>query len=95
LIAISLLPISPEKNTIIYGSNDRGKVVHAEDRVFNKKMKEAAKKLNLKPHYAGIWPHSSKLLYSACDIEGHKGTDGKYYLLDFSRVWPPEAPKPG
>ena len=26
------------------------------------------------------------------DIEGHLGTDGKYYLLDFARTMPPEAP---
>jgi hypothetical protein len=25
------------------------------------------------------------------DIEGHKGTDGRYYVLDFARVFPPEA----
>ena len=33
-------------------------------------------------------------MYSAVDIEGHKGSDGRYYLLDFSRTFPPEAPKP-
>jgi hypothetical protein len=26
------------------------------------------------------------------DLEGHLGHDNKYYLLDFSRVFPPEAP---
>ena len=29
------------------------------------------------------------------DIEGHKGKDGRYYLLDFSRSMPPEAPEFG
>lgn len=29
------------------------------------------------------------------DIEVHKGTDGKYYMLDFSRLWPPEVPTKG
>ena len=24
------------------------------------------------------------------DLEGHKGTDGRYYLLDFSRLFPPD-----
>jgi len=34
------------------------------------------------------------LLHSAADIEGHKGTDGNFYLLDFSRVMPPCPPEP-
>jgi hypothetical protein len=29
------------------------------------------------------------LLYSAGDIEGHLGRDGRYYVLDFSRTFPP------
>jgi len=29
------------------------------------------------------------------DIEVHRGTDGKYYMLDFARLWPPEVPTPG
>ena len=33
-------------------------------------------------------------MYSAVDIEGHKGHDGRYYLLDFSRTFPPENPSP-
>ena len=26
------------------------------------------------------------------NTEGHLGTDGKFYLLDFARLFPPEAP---
>jgi hypothetical protein len=33
------------------------------------------------------------MMYSACDLEGHVGVDGKLYLLDFSRVMPPERPQ--
>lgn len=29
------------------------------------------------------------------DIEVHRGFDGKIYMLDFSRLWPPEVPTPG
>lgn len=48
-----------------------------------------------------IVPVESLILYeliissSPGDIEGHKGTDGNYYLLDFARVLPCEAPAPG
>jgi hypothetical protein len=31
-------------------------------------------------------------VYSAVDIEGHKGTDGRYYLIDFARSFPCEKP---
>lgn len=30
------------------------------------------------------------MLYLCGDIEGHLGQDGKYYCLDFARVFPPE-----
>jgi len=42
-------------------------------------------------------PHlvRSKMLYGPGDIEGHLGRDGKFYLLDFSRLFPPEAPLKG
>jgi hypothetical protein len=45
---MSILPISPD--TIIYGSCDAGRHIHAHDIIFNEKMMQAAKLLNLKPH---------------------------------------------
>ena len=53
-------------------------------------MKEMGEQLNLKPHMVG-WS-KAKLMYSAGDVEGHKGTDGRHYLLDFSRSMPPVDP---
>jgi len=32
------------------------------------------------------------LMYTPVDLEGHRGLDGRDYLLDFSRIFPPEAP---
>ncbi len=34
-------------------------------------------------------------MYGPVDLEGHLAPDGRFYLLDFSRVMPPETPKPG
>lgn len=48
LIALSILPVTPD--TIIYGSCDAGRNIHATNEVFNEKMEHAAKILNLKPH---------------------------------------------
>jgi len=48
LTALSVLPI--QKDTIVYGSCDAGKTVHASSRRLNRKMEEAAQALNLKKH---------------------------------------------
>jgi hypothetical protein len=51
-------------------------------------MEKVAKRLNLKYHETctGVW------LHSAIDVEGHHGTDGRYYLLDLARAFPPQFP---
>lgn len=36
----------------------------------------------------------TEIMYSPADLEGHRGKDGRFYLLDFSRVLPPETPNP-
>jgi hypothetical protein len=56
----------------------------------NKIMQKAAKLLNLKEHY--VEERSSgnkKLIYAAVDLEGHFGLDGRYYLIDTARLFPP------
>lgn len=85
LIALSILPV--EKKTIIYGSADAGRTVHAKSEEFNRIMLNLGKQLNLCPHNVG-----GKIMAACGDIEGHLGKDGKYYLLDFARTFPPEAP---
>ena len=54
-------------------------------------MKEAASLLNLKSHLCGLTTPVE--LAAAADIEGHLGTDNRYYLLDFSRTMPPVRPE--
>jgi len=85
LIAQSLLPV--DKTTIKYGSCDGGHTVHSSIPELNEKMKQAAMQLNLKGHHV-----FSNLIYGAGDTEGHLGKDGKFYVLDFARCFPPEAP---
>lgn len=87
VVAMSLLPIS--KETIVYGSADAGKTVHASDPVFNERMAQAAHMLNLKGHKAGL---SQTTVFGPADIEGHKSkADGKYYLVDYARLMPPQV----
>lgn len=92
LICISVLPIGSK--SIIYGSVDGGVTVHNSDTLLNLKMKKASSLLNLKPHFCG--EREAKTVYSCVDLEGHQGSDGRQYLLDFARVAPPTPPtRPG
>jgi len=88
LIAIALLPI--DRDTIVYGSSDGGQHVHADDPEMNAKMKAIGDQLNLRGHIV-----TDKLIYGPGDIEGHLGRDGRYYVLDYSRLFPAEAPSKG
>jgi len=90
---MSLLPIG--KNSLKYGTSDAGKTIHFDDPLINKKMKAAGQKLNLKGHYVGIKQPSTKKMWGPADIECHLGQDGRYYVLDFARTFPPEAVLPG
>jgi len=90
LVAMSILPID-KKKTLIYGSGDAGKTVAAVDPYFNRMMEEAAKKLNIKGHFCGKDKESLKFLHGPTDIEGHLGSDKRYYVLDFARIYPPTA----
>lgn len=53
-------------------------------------MRRAGARLNLREHLV-----RDTLIVGPGDIEGHQGTDGRFYLIDFGRVMPPEAPLKG
>lgn len=92
LVALSMLPIGGNvngKDSLVYGSDDAGRTVHFDDDVIYEKMKQTAMALNLKGHY--LVADTSRLMYGPGDIEGHLGTDGLHYALDYARVYPPAA----
>lgn len=35
-----------------------------------------------------------RFLYGPGDMEGHRGTDGRYYLIDTARLFPAYPPEP-
>lgn len=86
LMALSLLPI--DRSTLIYGSDDAGRTVVNKTKLFSAKMEQLASKLNLMGHMV----HGTKV-FGPADLEGHRGKDGRFYMLDFSRTFPPECPK--
>jgi hypothetical protein len=91
LIASSLLPLA--KDSLVYGSNDAAQTIHRDNEEFNRLIEIASAKLNLKPHNCGASVQEAKMMYSCVDLEGHVGTDGRFYLLDFSRAMPPVTPQ--
>ena len=85
VVAMALLPIRDGR--LIYGSDDCGKTVHNDVPDFAEKMRIAGEKLNLAGHTV-----NNKLIYVAFDVEGHQAPDGRFYLLDLARTFPPELP---
>lgn len=84
VIASSLLPIG--QKSLIYGSCDAGHTV-ACDASVAPCMRAAGEWLHLKPHLS-----AGREIYAPTDIEVHRGTDGRLWILDTARVFPPEAP---
>ena len=82
-----MLPI--DHSTISYGSSDGGETIHNSSPKLASLMLQAAKKLNLAPHLVGKPPFTTTLA-APVDIEGHCGRDGRFYLIDFARVFPSE-----
>ncbi len=54
-------------------------------------MDEIGGLLNLKKHTVS---KKKVPIVGPGDIEGHKGLDGRYYLLDYARLMPSQAPIP-
>jgi hypothetical protein len=84
LICMSVLPIN--STTIRYGSADAGKTLHLDDPVARQLADQLGTLLNLQPHSPRGRPDVQLRL--PMDIEIHKGFDGHYYMLDFSRLFP-------
>ncbi|KAL6072370.1 Clu domain-containing protein [Balamuthia mandrillaris] len=84
LVAIAQLPITAD--TIVYGTGDGGKRIHNDDAKMAIAMQTVANRLNLEPHKVGMYE-----IAVCADIEGHMGKDGKRYVIDYGRVFPPEG----
>lgn len=82
----TILTIS--KDTIVYGSHNSGKTVHADIEEVNELMKLAASRINLKGivlhcetlieigHITGTTTGKKRLIYGPGDIEVHKDAVG-------------------
>ena len=92
ITAMSELPISGHDTLILGSMNAGGECdVANKDPTFSKMVHQASEAMGLKPHYVtNNRTAGGEIEISCCvDLEGHKGKDGKKYLLDFSRTFPP------
>jgi ubiquitin-protein ligase len=91
LLAESKLPIGPE--TLHYGSADAGITVKDGSACLELKelMKTVGTALNLAGHWCGLTEASRGYLHGPIDVEGHQGHDGRFYVIDLARVFPPTA----
>ena len=79
----------------MYGSSDGGESVHNTDPKLNALMKQVGTELHWAEHKVrggASQGYQSVPIYGAGDCEAHRGIDGRYYLLDLARAFPPESP---
>jgi hypothetical protein len=83
-----LVPIGGSES-LRYGSSDGGKtILRNSDFEIDGKAKEIAEKLCLKQHRVG----ATESLWLAGDVEIHRGTDQRIWLIDLQRLLPPFSP---
>eukprot|EP00698_Gefionella_okellyi_P024703 TRINITY_DN8790_c0_g1_i1.p1 TRINITY_DN8790_c0_g1~~TRINITY_DN8790_c0_g1_i1.p1 ORF type:complete len:1139 (+),score=262.92 TRINITY_DN8790_c0_g1_i1:215-3418(+) len=88
--AIAQLPI--DKSTLVYGSADGGKTIHADLASVNAVLAQMGKQLNLKMHNVPDEHGRPVAMAGPGDLEVHLGRDRRVYVLDTARVMPPEQP---
>ncbi|KAM7374511.1 hypothetical protein PAMP_007164 [Pampus punctatissimus] len=92
VIAQTIVPGILEKNQeqhVVYGSNDYGKTVFTHPR-FLELLDKTSKPLRIQRHQVLDHNESSAELCSAIETKGILGNDGRAYILDLLRTFPPD-----
>ena len=97
LVALTLLPVGSKENSSLIIGTENGGLVHYNiekgAHEINNLLAKAGEKINIASHIVSPPPLSIRLS-SPIDLEGHLGSDGRYYILDFARTLPPVYPEP-
>ena len=83
VVGMTLLPINA--STLVFGSTDGGRTLRT-NTVLEEKLARIAAKLNVKSHLVS----GGVAFDTPANLEGHLGTDGLHYLVNFSRIFPPQ-----
>lgn len=91
----SIIPIDPVRaTTLVHGSGDAGIMIRNSNSKVQEKLRLCAERLNLEPHEVVSRDRSHyRLLNCAADVEAHVGLDGRIYIIDTARAFPPAAPR--
>ncbi|XP_029304608.1 LOW QUALITY PROTEIN: clustered mitochondria protein homolog [Cottoperca gobio] len=93
VIAQTIVPGILEKNqeqeSVVYGSNDYGKTVFTHPR-FLELLDKTSKPLRIQRHQVLDHSNSPVELCSGIETKGILGNDGRPYLLDLLRTFPPD-----
>lgn len=78
-----------QEQSIIYGSIDNGKTVNWNEK-FEEVLKSSSKKLHLREHSVIGEDSDEHRLVTSYDCKGIVGNDGRHYLIDLFRSFPPD-----
>merc|ERR1712048_704728 len=93
IIAQSIIPgilQREQENSVVYGSVDGGKTISSHD-VFLNKLKAAGLSLKIRPHKVVNEKNEDVELCSSIECKGIIGADGRHYILDLFRSFPPDV----
>nr|CAH8832752.1 unnamed protein product [Trichobilharzia regenti] len=78
-----------QEQLVVYGSIDFGKTVLTDKR-YEEILSKTAKQLKIRPHKVVNQSGETVELYSSVDCKGIVGNDGRTYILDLLRTFPPD-----
>ncbi|CAL8134648.1 unnamed protein product [Orchesella dallaii] len=78
-----------QDQSVVYGSIDFGKTVVTNDK-YLELLKKAAPRLKVLPHYVLNEKDEMVELCSSVECKGIIGNDGRHYILDLLRTFPPD-----
>ncbi|XP_077995621.1 clustered mitochondria protein homolog [Glandiceps talaboti] len=78
-----------QEESVIYGSIDFGKTVATEEK-FVELLNKSAQQLKVLPHKVLNEKDKEVELFSSIECKGIRGNDGRHYILDLLRTFPPD-----
>ncbi|EDO49938.1 predicted protein, partial [Nematostella vectensis] len=93
VIAQSIIPgilQREQEQSVVYGSIDSGKTTATHDK-FLELLEAAGKTLRIRPHKVTNSDGTDVILCSSVECKGIIGADGRHYILDLFRTFPPDV----
>lgn len=93
VIAQSIIPgilQREQEQSVVYGSADSGKTISSHEK-FLELLNKAGKAIRVRPHKVLASNGDEIELCSSVECKGIIGADGRHYILDLFRTFPPDA----